>query len=213
MKKILFIEASPRSEQSLTSNMAKTLIDKLQSADNWQLDHLNLWKSELPDINGDTLNAKYAVFSGAEMTDVQKNNWQKLNEYVEQFAAADLVIIGAPMWNWGIPYRLKHYVDVITQPQLTFNWTPDDGYVPLLPSRDVVVVTSSGGDYTPGSGNEHEDFAYRYLGLWLEGCMGCSVEFVHMTMTATGPEGIEKATRDAEQQIAEYVRTLSLSAA
>ncbi|MCG8316381.1 MAG: NAD(P)H-dependent oxidoreductase [Pseudomonadales bacterium] len=213
MKKILFIEASPRSGESLTSNMAMRLIEKLQDKDQWELDQLNLWNAELPEINGDTLSAKYAVFAGAEMTQVQRNNWQKLNQFVEQFAAADLVIIGAPMWNWGIPYRLKHYVDVITQPQLTFNWTPEEGYVPILPPRDVVVVTSSGGDYTAGSGNEHEDFAYRYLGLWLEGCMGCQVEFIHMTMTATGPAGIEKATQTAEEQIKDYVRTLTLSAA
>lgn len=212
MKKLLLIESSPRKQNSLTTDMALRLIERLQSVDTWEVDRLDLWNTDLPDMNGVTMDAKYAVFSGTPMTEEQADHWQRLNRFVTQFAQADMVVLCAPMWNWGIPYRLKHYVDVITQPQLTFNWTPEDGYIPVLPPRDVVVVTSSGGDYTPGSGLEHEDFAYRYLQQWLQYCMGCNVEFVHLTMTATGPEGVANAMKNAEFKIETMIEQYALTA-
>ena len=193
MKKILFIESSPRKSESITTDIANKLISKLQDYDDYEIDILDLWNTDLPQINGTTLSAKYAMFSGNPLNPQQNTSWEKLNNYVKQFAGADLIVIATPMWNWGIPYVLKHYVDVITQPGLTFNWTPEDGYIPLLPERDVIVVTSSGGDYTTGSGFEHEDYAYRYLKLWLEDCMGSRVKFINMTMTATGQDAIDKA--------------------
>jgi len=208
MKKILFIESSPRKTDSITSDVANRLIKQLKYSDEYELEILDLWNAELPHMNGSTLSAKYAIFSGSPLSDEQNISWQKLNEYVKQFANADLIIMSSPMWNWGIPYVLKHYIDVITQPGLTFNWTPEDGYIPLLPKRDVVVVTSSGGDYTKGSGLEHEDFAYRYLKLWLEGCMGSHVNFIHMTMTATGQDAIDKAFENANYEISQVVDTL-----
>ena len=107
------------------------------------------------------------------------------------------------MWNFGIPYVLKHYIDVITQPRLTFTWSPQDGYRTLLPPRRAILVASSGGDYAPGSGNERHDFQLPYLTDWLEIYMGCRVETVALSPTATDPELVEAATLDAERLAAE----------
>ena len=65
-----------------------------------------MWDVELLHMNGVTLDAKYAISSGQELTAQQQTSWFALTEHIERFAAADLVIIAAPTWNWGIPYVL-----------------------------------------------------------------------------------------------------------
>ena len=50
--------------------------------------------------------------------------WAGVRAIVDRFKSADKLLISVPMWNFGIPYALKHYIDVITQPGLTFAWTP-----------------------------------------------------------------------------------------
>ena len=72
------------------------------------------------------------------------------------------------MWNFGIPYRLKHYIDILTQPGLAFNVKPEGGYVGLVTGKPAVLVYSSGGSYRPGSGAEAYDQQKSYLKLWLQ---------------------------------------------
>lgn len=203
MKKILLIESSPRKEQSITNNVCEKLIASLQVEDEWELERIDLWNEVLPDMNGDTLAAKYAIFEDKELSSVQKENWMSLKDHINRFSEADLVIITAPTWNWGIPYVLKHYIDVVTQPGLTFSWTPEDGYTSLLNSKRAVLITSSGGDYTEGSGNEKEDFVIKYMNLWLTSCMGCDVDMINMTLSAAGEEFLNQAYQRADEKIAE----------
>ncbi|NQZ50055.1 MAG: NAD(P)H-dependent oxidoreductase [Moritella sp.] len=209
MKNILFVESSPRKEKSITSDVCQKVIRNLQIGGDYIVDHVDLWDVELPPMNGDTLDAKYAIFSGQELTAQQQASWFALTEHIDRFAAADLVIIAAPTWIWGIPYVLKHYIDVVTQPQLTFNWTPEDGFTSLLKPRNAVLVTSSGGDYTLGSGNEDEDFVIKYLKLWLKTCMGCELKMINMTLSAAGEEELQKSYVQADEKIDEICNLMN----
>ena len=69
---------------------------------------------------------------------------------VARLARAERVLISTPMWNFSIPYRLKHWIDLITQPALTFTFDPATGYAPLLTPRPTLVILASGGDYATG---------------------------------------------------------------
>jgi len=209
MKKILLVESSPRKKNSITTSTAMNLIQCIEKCEKVEVDTIDLWDTKIPSMDNTMLDAKYAIFSGLELTEEQNKNWSTLNEHINRFDQADLVIITAPTWNWGIPYVLKHYVDVLTQPGLTFSWTPDDGYMPLLKKRDAIIISSSGGDYTPGSGNEHEDYAIKYLKLWLTSCMGCDIQMmINMTMTAAGEEAMKQAENDANQKIIDFCKSL-----
>ena len=141
--------------------------------------------------------------SGVPLSAEQEQAWTPVIACINRFCLADLVVIAAPMWNFGIPYRLKHYIDVVTQPRLTFSWTPEAGYKTLLPPRRAILVTSSGGDYSSGSGMERHDFQLPYLTDWLEIYMGCRVETVSLSLTATDPEHLAAARVDAERLAAE----------
>ena len=55
--------------------------------------------------------------------------------YIEQFVNADKFLLAIPMWNFGIPYRLKQYLDVILQPGYTFSFSPETGYSGLVTGK------------------------------------------------------------------------------
>jgi len=84
-----------------------------------------------------------------------------------RFIAADRYLIATPMWNSGIPYRLKHYVDLIHQPGLLWGLDPDQGYYGLLKNKHATMALTSG-VYAPGVappfGIDHQS---TYLRDWL----------------------------------------------
>ncbi|MCG8417096.1 MAG: NAD(P)H-dependent oxidoreductase [Proteobacteria bacterium] len=207
MKKLLFIESSPRGNESSSTNLARKLIgDLLERDSTWQVDHMDLWTEELPPMSGPTVSAKYAVFSGEPLSAEQDKAWSAVVNCIDRFCAADLVLMAVPMWNFGIPYVLKHFVDVVTQPRLTFTWTPQDGYKTLLPPRRAIIISSSAGDYSVGSGNEHNDFQLRYLTAWLKIYMGCQVDSISVSPTIADPDTVKAAALAARRRAEELVR-------
>ena len=202
----------PKGERSYTSNLADTIITELLARDSARtVDHLNLWAEKLPEMSGATLEAKYAVFAGRSLSATQEAAWSEVAAVVDRFRAADLVLLAAPMWNFGVPYVLKHYIDVVTQPRLSFTWTPDEGYRSLLPRRPAIVVTSSGGDYSPGSGNEAQDYHLPYLVDWLRIYMGCRVETLSVSPTTDDLGRVQATVWDAAQRASELVGRLEAS--
>jgi FMN-dependent NADH-azoreductase len=73
------------------------------------------------------------------------------------------VLISTPMWNFGIPYKLKQYFDLIVQPGLTFSFDPSRGYSPLLKPKPTLVILASGGDFVTGMNRGRTDMATPYL--------------------------------------------------
>jgi FMN-dependent NADH-azoreductase len=82
---------------------------------------------------------------------------------VIRLALGDRVLISTPMWNFGIPYKLKQYFDPIVQPGLTFSFDPSRGDSPLLRTRPTLVIPASGGDFVTGMNRGRTDMATRYL--------------------------------------------------
>jgi FMN-dependent NADH-azoreductase len=71
------------------------------------------------------------------------------------------------MWNFGIPYRLKQYLDIIVQPGYTFSFSPQEGYKGLVLGKPVFVAYSRGGAYPKGSAEEAFDLQTKYFQLAL----------------------------------------------
>ena len=55
---------------------------------------------------------------------------------IERFKGADKYLFSLPMWNFGIPYKLKHYIDVLVQPTYTFSFSPKEGYKGLVTRKE-----------------------------------------------------------------------------
>lgn len=169
MAKLLFIEASPRGSQATSSRLAETYVTALgaHNAD-LEIDRLDLWQSDLPPYDGDKVSAKLNIIFGRPQEGTVKTAWDEIVSYCDRFKAADRYVIAAPMWNGGIPYRLKHYIDIIQQPSLIFTLTPERGYEGLLKDKHATLILTAGAFSpsapSPGFGADHHS---TYLRFWL----------------------------------------------
>jgi FMN-dependent NADH-azoreductase len=164
MARLLHIEASPRGEASRSTLGARTFLAALRAADPALLvDHLDLWGVDLPPFDGAALSAKYARLTGRAHDLREQTAWAAIEAMVARLDRADSVLVSTPMWNFSIPYRLKHWIDLITQPGLTFSFDPAAGYAPLLQHRPTLVVLASAGDYATGESRGRPDLATPYL--------------------------------------------------
>jgi FMN-dependent NADH-azoreductase len=107
------------------------------------------------------------------------------------------------MWNFSIPYKLKQWIDVITQPGLTFRFDPAQGYLPLLKDRPTLVIVASGSDFATGMNRGRIDMATPYLREALRFIGISDVRFVPIQPT-TGPiEPIRTARERSHRRLAE----------
>lgn len=117
MSKLLHIEASPRGDRSASITVAKHFIETYRAAHPGDtVETLDLWHAGLPEFDGATIDAKYAILHGQNHTPEQKQAWETVAKIVNHFKSADKYVFSLPMWNFGIPYKLKQFIDVITQP-------------------------------------------------------------------------------------------------
>lgn len=168
MTDLLYIEASPRKERSHSIAVARTILEAFRAAHpEARLDTIDLWAERLPRLDGAAIEAKYAILSRRRRSEVERNAWGPVEATVSRFVAADRLLFSVPMWNFNVPYVLKHYIDIVTQPTLTFSVSPDGGYRDLATGKRAVVIYASSGDYTPGSGNPRPDFQKPFFEAWL----------------------------------------------
>ena len=127
------------------------------------METLDLWQAGLPEFDGATIDAKYAILHGQNPTPEQLQAWQAVVKIADHFKSADKYVFSLPMWNFGIPYKLKHFIDVLMQPGLTFSFSPETGYKGLVPGKPLVAVYARGGAYGAGTGMEAYDAQSPYL--------------------------------------------------
>ncbi|MCS6884695.1 MAG: NAD(P)H-dependent oxidoreductase [Acidobacteriota bacterium] len=148
MSNLLYIEASPRKERSYSIAVAKEFLQAYRAAHpNEVIETIDLWNYALPEFNGYVINAKYRILAGQEHTEEEAAAWQAVVDVCNQFSSADKYLLSLPMWNFSIPYKLKHYLDVLVQPGLTFSYSPQTGYKGLLEGKKAAVIYARGGEY------------------------------------------------------------------
>ena len=136
MTRILHIQASPRGAESKSNEIARARIDTLRRSDpSIVVDTLDLWREPLPEFEGNSAAAKMSFFGVGQLDGAKRAAWDRIVVITERFKAADHYVLGVPMWNGGIPYRLKLYIDIITQPGLLFGFDPAKGYFGLLKDK------------------------------------------------------------------------------
>ena len=163
MPKLFHLRCSPR-PASESSAGAQAFVNRFQEVrPSWDIDVMDIWRETLPEFDGDALEAKYARQSGREFSGAQREAFAVLERMAMRFALADRVLISTPMWNFGIPYKLKQWFDLIVQPGLTFRYDPALGYFPLLKNRPTIVILASGSDFVTGMNRGRIDMATPYL--------------------------------------------------
>lgn len=203
MAKLLHIVASPRSESSQSNKIANAYVAARKAQDpSLEVQTLDLWACDLPEFDGDKAAAKMTFFGVGEMDGQRQTAWDKVVEVTQNFIDADEYVFAVPMWNGGIPYKLKQYIDVITQPGLTFGFTPDDGYFGLLSNKKAAVFYTSG-VFAPGVDAKYgSDYHSTYLNWWLN-VVGItdigSVRFQPSLVTADPQGDLEQAIERAKE--------------
>jgi FMN-dependent NADH-azoreductase len=157
----------------------------------------------LPEFDGAALEAKYARLGGRAFTDPERDAFAVVERLALRFSLAERVLISLPMWNFGVPYKLKQWFDLIVQPGLTFSFNPAEGYRGLVKDRPTVVILASGSDFVTGMNRGRVDMATPYLRDILRFIGVHSVRFVPVGPTVGPRDQVEAARAMAQRQLTE----------
>lgn len=193
MPHLLYVEASPRKERSASIAVARAFLETWRGRHPESgVDTLDVWNTELPDFDGEALAGKYAALAGEPLSPAQDEAWGVIRTLADRFLRADLLLFAVPMWNYTIPYRLKHLFDLVSQKNLLFTFD-ERGQNGLLKAR-AVVINARGvqiGDDFPADIYDHQS---TYMATWLR---MVGVTEVHQIMVEKGLMGpdLDKAAR------------------
>jgi FMN-dependent NADH-azoreductase len=192
MAKLLYIECSPRKQTSASIEVCRAFLDAYRTANPADtIQTLDIWDLAMPELDGDALAAKYAGLSGTAATPAQKSAWRSIEELAAPFHAADKLLFGVPLWNFGIPYKLKHLIDVISQKDVLFTFD-GTGFVGKLTGKKAAVVYARGLDYvSPGSFTPAREYDLQrpYVEMWLKFVGVTDVHGILVEKTLFGPDG------------------------
>ena len=162
--KLLHIVATPRGDESNTLKVSNAFIDSMRTkyAD-LEVELINLFQGDLPAVAGDNIESKYTLMMGQPIDKRHQESWKQIERLIEHFLSADVYLLSTPMWNFGIPYALKYYIDCIVQPGYLFKYTEQGQPVGLVQGRSMVAITSRGSDYSEASPYRAYDFVEPYL--------------------------------------------------
>lgn len=201
MTRLLYIQASPRGDRSASSQVAQAYIDALRKAGNVEVDTLDVWKDNLPAFDGHALEAKYAGLSGQALTAEQQAAWSAIEQLGARFRNADQILLSVPMWNFGVPYRLKHLIDLVTQKDVTFLFG-EAGFDGMLKKQRAIIVCARGLGYGEGGLPEDQfDYQNAYLSAWLNFLGVKDIRTIRVEKTLMGQSerdaSIEKGVAEA----------------
>ena len=192
---ILQINSSARSTGSESTRLADAIVAKLSAtAANVQLTRRDLAADPHPVIDEPTLQA---LFTPADQRTPEQAARVALDDaLIAQVQAADVIVIGSPMYNFGITVQLKSWFDAIARAGVTFKYGPT-GPIGLLTGKKVYVALARGGLHRGGPSDTqlpHLKMFLSFLGL-------TDVQFVYAEGMGMGPEAVAKAQAQAEEEI------------
>ena len=193
---ILQINGSARSEAGNSTRIASDIVARLQAANpGATLVQRDLARDPAPVIDEAALGA---LFTPAEQrTPEQAARVAASDALVAEVQAADVLVLGVPMYNFGISTQLKNWIDAIARAGVTFRYT-ENGPEGLIKGKKVYVALARGGLYRDTPADSQVPYLKGVLGF-----LGMTdVEFIYAEGLAMGPESADKAFAEAEAAIA-----------
>ncbi len=154
-RNILHINSSARSEGSVTRSLSQAIVDAVSTADT-KIVERDLGRSPLPLLNEAWVAANFTPDEAR--TEAQTESLALSDALIAEIEAADTIVFGIPVYNFGVPAAFKAWIDLVARARKTFKYT-ETGPVGLLEGKRALVSVASGG--TP-SGSEI-DFATPYI--------------------------------------------------
>jgi len=168
MNRLLYIGGSPRKERSRSAMVADRFLARLKERyPALSVERLDVFDIDLPAFDRDAVAGRYHLLAGNAVDPEQADAWRDLKKWTDQFLSFDSYLIATPMWNFGIPYRLKQYIDILTQPGLTFRNDSDGNVEGLAQGRRAIIVAASAMPFGSLPEIDGLDFQLAYLKAWL----------------------------------------------
>jgi len=194
--KILQINSSARSAGANSTRLADAITTRLKAANPGAVVELrDLAAHPHPVLDEAALGA---LFTPAEQRSPEQAARVALDDaLIAQLQSADAIVLGVPMYNFGVPVQLKTWIDAIARAGVTFRYT-ENGPEGLVKGKKVYVALARGGVYRDTPADSQVPYLKGVLGF-----LGMTdVEFIYAEGLAMGPEAADKAFADAEAAIA-----------
>ncbi|MBL8711604.1 MAG: FMN-dependent NADH-azoreductase [Alphaproteobacteria bacterium] len=202
-KNILVINSSPNGANSLSRKVTAETVAQLQAKyPGSTVKTRDLDKSPLPHLTGEVV---AAFFTPPDSRSAALAEAVRLSDKItDELLAADIIVIGAPMWNFNVPSVLKAWIDHIVRAGRTFSFSPT-GYEGLVKGKTAYLALSRGGKYAEAPYKQmefHETYLRSVLGF-------IGITDVHAIIAegaSMGPDGPKNAIASAEQQLAAAIQ-------
>lgn len=198
MSNVLVINSSINKEAGNSSKLTEHFIAALQQSEQIDVKKIELYDSELSHLSATEMQAW--MTPPEDRTEEQKTLATISDNLIDDLQKADTVVLGVPMYNFGIPSALKAWIDRVARAGVTFRYT-ENGPEGLLSNKKVYVLAARGGKYegTPKDTQTHylKDF-FAFIGL-------TDVEFVYAEGLAMGTDSVEGAFSAANEKIIELI--------
>ncbi|MCW2236163.1 FMN-dependent NADH-azoreductase [Azospirillum canadense] len=198
--KLLHIDSSPLGDASVTRQLTASIVEAFRGAESGvEVVRRDLTVAPPDHLTGELM--QVVKFRNLESLTARQNEELVLTDaLVDEFLAADVVVIGAPMYNFTIPTQLKAWIDRIAQAGRTFRYT-EKGPVGLAGGKKVIIASARGGMYSTNPALAGLDHQESYLRTVL-GFLGVTdVTVVRAEGIGMGPEARAKAIDAAQREI------------
>jgi FMN-dependent NADH-azoreductase len=207
MTKALIINSSALGEASVSSRLTGEFAARLKQRDpDAAITTRDVGAEPLPHLTVETVGA----IRGAANTDAERQALALSDALIAEVKDADLIVIGAPMYNFGIPSTLKAWFDHVLRAGITFRYTAA-GPEGLVTGKRAIVVESRAGFYSEGAGTA-SDSQEPHLRTMLAFIGITDVTFVRAEKLAFGPEAASQAIDAAIGELANAAEELALAA-
>ncbi|WP_353235463.1 NAD(P)H-dependent oxidoreductase [Diaphorobacter ruginosibacter] len=196
---LLHIDSSITGDNSVSRLLTRQIVDAwIAEHPHTQVSHLDLLTDAPAHFTADAMAPRTGQTEGLSDAQVRENAVSE--RMVSQFLAADVIVVGAPFYNFSIPTQLKAWLDRIAQPGRTFRYT-SAGPEGLAKGKTVIVASSRGGFYSTSEQGQAMEHQESYLKV-IFGFFGITdVRFVRAEGIGMGPEARAKALENAVTQI------------
>ena len=165
---VLHIQSSPRGDKSNSIALTSAFLSASRKVfPEINEDILNVWNENLPEFDTASIGAKYKAINHQPMTDAESLTWNRILELIGRFQRANRIVLGLPMWNFSIPYKLKQLIDLTAQRNYLFTYDGKE-YGPSLNIPKALVVYTRGSAYRENTPIPPSfDHQAPYIDFWL----------------------------------------------
>lgn len=208
MKKVLVINSSARALRSHSRKLTEVFVD------HWKSIHTDpiisfreLGNADVPHVNEKWIAAAFKPEAARSEEEIEA--LKTSDAYISELREADVIVLGAPMYNWSIPSVLKAYIDQIVRVNETFKFNPanaQDPYTGLLENKTLFLLLSRGEPgYEKGDYNEHMNFQSTYLKTVFNIIGISNIHVVAINGLSYGPEKHKKSIDTSHQDVRDLI--------